>query len=77
MDGISDASVVGIQDDEFGEVVGVFVQRSSDVSGLPLNGLQVRNHVRGFIPQGKPDFVWFLGDEGIIDTFPLTVRWVL
>ena len=74
LDGISDASVVGIQDEEFGEVVGVFVHRSSNVQGLQLNGSDVRNHVRGYIPQGKPDYVWFLGEEGVMDIFPLTVR---
>ncbi|KAF4548793.1 AMP-binding enzyme-like protein 13 [Elsinoe fawcettii] len=64
MEGVLDASVVGIQDERYGEVVGAFVVRRE---GREVTGQMVRDHVRGRLSGHLvPKYVFF------VDGYPKT-----
>ncbi|KAJ5892131.1 acetyl-CoA synthetase-like protein [Penicillium subrubescens] len=68
---ISEASVVGIKDERYGEVVGCFlkgVERASRVSDLEVKqwvGQQMGRHK-------TPQYIFWIGDAGVGDDFPKT-----
>ena len=73
LDGVADASVVGVPDATLGEVVGVFVQRKDTPAGAALTADALRKHVKSLSPQATPAHVWFLGEAGAPASYPATV----
>lgn len=59
-----------------GETVGVFISLASHLSeeiASSLTPINVRAHVKSQIsPQCAPDWVWFLGREGVEESMPTT-----
>ncbi|KAK4046138.1 hypothetical protein OIV83_006309 [Microbotryomycetes sp. JL201] len=71
--GVNDCSVVAVSDSFMGEVPGAFVSRAATPEGRALTGQQLRQHVAGLLGhQHAPDWVWFLGEDGVNDAFPVT-----
>lgn len=73
LDGVADASVIGVPDDLHGELIGVFVQRKDTAAGRALTRATVRAHVKAANPQAAPAYVWFLGEDGAPTAYPATV----
>ncbi|KAF9889611.1 hypothetical protein FE257_007119 [Aspergillus nanangensis] len=68
---IDEASVVGIKDERYGEVVGCFL-KSVDISSRP-DPLEVRKFVEMQLGRHKaPQHVFWLGEPGVGDDFPKT-----
>jgi acyl-CoA synthetase (AMP-forming)/AMP-acid ligase II len=68
---IAEASVVGLKDERYGEVVGCFLrtqpgeQRISDV--------EVQDWVKAKLGRHKaPKWTFWIGDPGVVDDFPKT-----
>ncbi|KAK4054055.1 hypothetical protein OIO90_003700 [Microbotryomycetes sp. JL221] len=71
--GVNDCSVVAVPDSFMGEVPGAFVSRAETPEGKNLTGQQLREHVTGLLGhQHAPDWVWFLGEDGVDGAFPVT-----
>lgn len=72
--GVSDASVIGVPDQLYGETVGVFIRRNTSIpEGFTLTIEDVQEHVlRHSKRESVPTWVWFLGEDGVIDEFPTT-----
>jgi acyl-CoA synthetase (AMP-forming)/AMP-acid ligase II len=68
---ISEASVVGIKDERYGEVVGCFLKVSGQ-SQKPSTQ-DVRHFVGEKLGQHKsPKYIFWLGDRGVGEDFPKT-----
>lgn len=66
-EGIRDASIVGIKDEKYGEVVGAFVQRHENEQGAALTEDSVKDFVRGRLSHHLiPKYVF------IVDEYPTT-----
>lgn len=66
-DGVRDASVVGIKDEKYGEVVAAFVRKSQNEDGAKLDIESVRNYVRDHLSHHLvPKYVFFT------DEYPTT-----
>ncbi|KAM0789891.1 hypothetical protein ACM66B_006734 [Microbotryomycetes sp. NB124-2] len=71
--GVNDCSVVAVPDAFMGEVPGAFVSRAATPEGQSLTGQQLRQHVANLLGhQHAPDWVWFLGEDGVNEAFPVT-----
>lgn len=68
---ISEASVVGIKDERYGEVVGCFLK---GVDGSPrISDLEVKQWVGQQMGRHKtPQHIFWIGDTGVGDDFPKT-----
>lgn len=56
-----------------GEVVGAFVQRANSPAGRNLTGEALRQHITTILShQSAPDWVWFLGEQGVESQYPTT-----
>ena len=68
---ISNAAVVGIDDEKWGEVVGVFIQQSSEGPRLTNKDLKSLLRQHNVAPHKMPDHYFRLGEgEGVPDTLP-------
>jgi acyl-coenzyme A synthetase/AMP-(fatty) acid ligase len=68
---ISEASVVGIKDERYGEVVGCFLKPSGQ-SERP-NNQEIQQFVGETLGRHKaPKHVFWLGDQGVGEDFPKT-----
>jgi len=68
---IADASVVGVKDERYGEVVGAFLKQQSDKPRPTLE--DVRTWVLEMLGKHKaPVYIFWLGDEGVGEDFPKT-----
>jgi acyl-CoA synthetase (AMP-forming)/AMP-acid ligase II len=67
------AAVIGIKDDKWGEVVGVFLQQSSaQESRLKEKNLKVWMRKHKIAPHKMPDHYFHIGrDEGVPDELPV------
>ncbi len=71
--GIAQSAAVAVPDKRMGEAVGVFLGRSKSAAGRAITAAQVRQHVKDFLtPQSAPDWIWWLGEQGVDDEFPKT-----
>lgn len=68
---INEASVVGIKDERYGEVVGCFLKAAE---GIPRLAQQdVKQWVSEKLGRHKsPQYVFWIGDAGVGDDFPKT-----
>ena len=67
---IINASVVGLKEEKYGEVVAAFLQAASDKRPSTQ---EVRDWIREKLARHKaPDHVFWIGDDGVGDTYPLT-----
>jgi len=67
---ILNASVVGIKDPKYGEVAGAFLQPRG--SERPSDD-EIRDWVRMKLARHKaPKYIFWLGDKGVGNSFPLT-----
>lgn len=66
LDGVLDAAAIGVPDDHYGEVVGLFVIRQPSAAGQALSFDTLRAHVKQAMPQAAPAYVWF------VDKYPST-----
>lgn len=75
-DAINRAIVVGIKHIRYGEVVAAFLQRAENSKtqhNSPLSDEDIREWVRMTLGRHKaPAHVFWLGEDGIPDTIPLT-----
>lgn len=63
--------MIGVKDKKYGEVVGAFLQSSTDM--IPLSTDEVRNWVRQSLGRHKaPRYIFWLGQGGISSEIPLT-----
>lgn len=71
---ILQASVVAIADEKYGEVVGAFIQRDPHLKhGRPISREEVKKWVAKRLARYKvPRYVFFLGEDGVEATWPVT-----
>jgi acyl-CoA synthetase (AMP-forming)/AMP-acid ligase II len=71
---ILQASVVAIADEKYGEVVGAFIQRDPHIYHVPpITREEVKTWVaKRFARYKVPRYVFFLGEDGIEGTWPVT-----
>ena len=71
---ILQASIVAIADEKYGEVVGAFIQRDPHVYHVPpVTREEVKKWVAKRLARHKvPRYVFFLGEDGIDDSWPVT-----
>ena len=56
-----------------GEVAGAFVQRENSELGRSLKGHQISDHIKAVLShQSSPDWVWWLGEDGVHHEYPKT-----
>ncbi|KAL1753680.1 hypothetical protein FB107DRAFT_292248 [Schizophyllum commune] len=68
--GIREAAAIAVPDAKYGEVVGAWIAREP---GTDVSRAEVRRAVAGAMnPQNAPAWVWFLGEEGVVDELPKT-----
>jgi acyl-CoA synthetase (AMP-forming)/AMP-acid ligase II len=68
---VSEASVVGIKDERYGEVVGCFL-KGVDGSAR-ICDLEVKQFVGEHLGRHKtPQYIFWIGDAGVGDDFPKT-----
>ena len=68
---ISEASVVGLPDEKYGEVVACFLRHNATTSRP--SSLEVSDWVRAALGRHKaPKYVLWIGDSGVGDDFPKT-----
>ncbi|KAL2848890.1 acetyl-CoA synthetase-like protein [Aspergillus pseudoustus] len=68
---IVEASVVGVKDEKYGEVVGCFLKRAERAS--KLEDQAVRSHVLDHLGRHKaPQHIFWIGDAGVGTDFPKT-----
>lgn len=73
MEGVADCSIVAVADATMGEVVGAFVQRDHSSQGQSLTPASIRSHIANLLShQSAPDWVWFLGEQGVEEEYPKT-----
>jgi len=73
---IREAAAISVQDDTYGEVVGVWIVREPPTESHGQDSIlagEVRKWVsEGMNPQNAPAWVWFLGEDGVQDELPKT-----
>ena len=70
-DSIAEASVVGLKDERYGEVVAAYLKQNSNQKRP--TGDQLRDWVRETLGRHKaPVYVFWLGDQGVGADFPKT-----
>ena len=70
---IAQASVVAIADEKYGEVVGAFVERMPRVSHNKITREEIKRYVAKKLARYKvPRYVFFLGEDGISEAWPVT-----
>ncbi|KAL1730943.1 hypothetical protein EV714DRAFT_283840 [Schizophyllum commune] len=68
--GIREAAAIAVPDTKYGEVVGAWIAREP---GTDVSRAEVRRAVADAMnPQNAPAWVWFLGEEGVVDELPKT-----
>ncbi|KAL3479634.1 acetyl-CoA synthetase-like protein [Aspergillus californicus] len=68
---IAEASVVGLEDNKYGEVVGCFLKRAEGAAKIADK--DVREHVSSHLGRHKaPQYVFWIGDAGVGSDFPKT-----
>ncbi|KAL4863379.1 hypothetical protein BDV12DRAFT_189728 [Aspergillus spectabilis] len=68
---IAEASVVGIKDEKYGEVVGCFLKKAEGAAKISDEG--VREHVSSHLGRHKaPHYIFWIGDAGVGSDFPKT-----
>lgn len=68
---VSEASVVGIKDERYGEVVGCFLKGVDGASWI--SDLEVRQFVGEHLGRHKtPQYIFWIGDARVGDDFPKT-----
>ncbi|KAL1694039.1 hypothetical protein GGG16DRAFT_122877 [Schizophyllum commune] len=68
--GIREAAAIAVPDAKYGEVVGAWIAREP---GTDVSRAEVRRAVADAMnPQNAPAWVWFLGEEGVVDELPKT-----
>ncbi|KAI4518954.1 acetyl-CoA synthetase-like protein [Schizophyllum commune Loenen D] len=68
--GIREAAAIAVPDTKYGEVVGAWIAREP---GTEVSRAEVRRAVADAMnPQNAPAWVWFLGEEGVVDELPKT-----
>ncbi|KAI5885509.1 acetyl-CoA synthetase-like protein [Schizophyllum commune H4-8] len=68
--GIREAAAIAVPDMKYGEVVGTWIAREP---GTDVSRAEVRRAVADAMnPQNAPAWVWFLGEEGVMDELPKT-----
>lgn len=74
--GVISSAAVAVPDEKMGETVGVFISLASHLSERDASSLSpanVRAYVKSQIsPQCAPDWVWFLGKDGVEENMPTT-----
>lgn len=74
--GVISSAAIAVPDKKMGETVGVFISLASHVSNDVISTLSpanVRAHVKEHISgQCAPDWVWFLGKDGVANSMPTT-----
>lgn len=66
------ASVVGIKDARYGEVVAAFVQQEEG-SGTRPSASELQTWVGKTLARHKiPTYIWWIGDKDVCDTLPQT-----
>ncbi|SPO41579.1 related to Long-chain-fatty-acid--CoA ligase [Pseudozyma flocculosa] len=71
LEGVASNAVIAVPDEKYGEAVGVFVLRSHH--SKPVEAAAIRSFVREHLGgQSAPQWVWFLGENGLADDFPKT-----
>ena len=71
MDEIASASVVGVPDEKYGETVGAFLELKHGSTKPEKEA--IKKWVKEKLAYFKvPAHLWWLGEEGVPDTFPLT-----
>jgi len=74
--GVISSAAVAVPDEKMGETVGVFISLASHLSekvASSLSPINVRAYVKEHISgQCAPDWVWFLGKEGVEKSMPTT-----
>ena len=75
MEGIAQASVVGVPDDKYGEAVGAFLEAKEGSTPKQRPGdEEVRKWVRKTLAHFKaPKWIWWLGDDGVPEEWPKTM----
>jgi len=71
---ILQASVVAIADEKYGEVVGAFIERDPHTEHVNrITREEAKNYVARKLARYKvPRYVFFLGEDGIPDNWPVT-----
>lgn len=65
--------IISVPHPLMGEVVGAFIQRSPSSAGRSLTSATVRQHITDLLGhQSAPDWVWYLGEEGVEASYPVT-----
>ncbi|KAI0827140.1 acyl-CoA synthetase [Trametes gibbosa] len=68
---IREAAVVSVPDAKYGEVVGAWIVREPQTTGISRE--EVRRVVaEGMNPQNAPGWVWFVGEDGVAEEVPKT-----
>lgn len=72
-EGILEAAAVSVPNAKYGEVVGAWIVRRPGNAGDTLSREDVRDAVKASInPQNAPEWVWFVGEEGVESELPKT-----
>ena len=69
---VSEASVVAIKDAKYGEVVGAFLKRVSKETTTPTSYEMAAWTRQTLGSHKKPNYCFWIGDEGVGDDFPKT-----
>ncbi|KAK4705140.1 hypothetical protein P7C70_g1067, partial [Phenoliferia sp. Uapishka_3] len=71
--GIADCSVIAVPCRRMMEAVGAFVQREDSEAGRNVTAEQLSDHIdRLMSHQAKPEWIWWLGEDGVQAEFPKT-----
>ncbi|KAK0566727.1 hypothetical protein OC861_003087 [Tilletia horrida] len=71
--GVGQAAVVSVPHERLGETVGVFIRRAQGPDGDSVRREGIREHVlQRLSHQNAPEYVWFLGENGLDTEFPKT-----
>ncbi|KAM0746277.1 acetyl-CoA synthetase-like protein [Meredithblackwellia eburnea MCA 4105] len=73
LSGVADCSVIAVPCPRMGEAVGAFVQREDSAAGRALTKEQISEHVHKLLShQSRPEWVWWLGEDGVATEYPKT-----
>ena len=68
--GVTQSAAIAVADARMGESVGIFVGRAR---GAQLTSAELRQHVKDNLsPQSAPDWIWWLGEDGVECDLPKT-----
>ncbi|KAH8811663.1 hypothetical protein F5884DRAFT_284170 [Xylogone sp. PMI_703] len=67
------AAVVGLKDSKYGEIPAAFVAHDRDANGIRPSDVELQDWVRATLGRHKiPIHIFWLGDEGVCEAFPIT-----